>query len=171
MGTRHLIAAFKDGEYKVAQYGQWDGYPSGQGVNCLKYLKKYNKDKLLKALSLSSFISKDDKTIGQGYLPEFNRDTSVGILSLIEESNGLKLYNDMNFAKDSLFCEWAYVIDFDSDTFEVYKGFNTEKLTEGDRFYDEKFNIDEYKPVKLLSSYDLNDLPNERAFIEENEEV
>ena len=28
MGTRNLTCVFKDGEYKVAQYGQWDGYPS-----------------------------------------------------------------------------------------------------------------------------------------------
>ena len=26
MGTRNLTAVFMDGEYKVAQYGQWDGY-------------------------------------------------------------------------------------------------------------------------------------------------
>lgn len=27
MGTRHLTAVVIDGDYKVAQYGQWDGYP------------------------------------------------------------------------------------------------------------------------------------------------
>jgi len=32
MGTRHLSMAYnKGGEVKVAQYGQWDGYPEGQG--------------------------------------------------------------------------------------------------------------------------------------------
>ena len=30
MGTRHLIAVQLDGEYKIAQYGQWDGYPEGK---------------------------------------------------------------------------------------------------------------------------------------------
>jgi hypothetical protein len=33
MGTRNLIAVFFDGEYRVAQYSQWDGYPEGQGGN------------------------------------------------------------------------------------------------------------------------------------------
>ena len=39
MGTRNLTAVFMDGEYKVAQYGQWDGYPEGQGITCLVFLR------------------------------------------------------------------------------------------------------------------------------------
>ena len=35
MGTRHLVAVIHKDEYKVAQYGQWDGYPSGQGDTVL----------------------------------------------------------------------------------------------------------------------------------------
>lgn len=40
MGTRHLIAAVIDGEYKIAQYGQWDGDPEGQGLTVLDFLLK-----------------------------------------------------------------------------------------------------------------------------------
>ncbi|MBD0542281.1 hypothetical protein HPJ54_05685, partial [Acinetobacter baumannii] len=39
MGTRHLICVQHNNEYKVAKYGQWDGYPSGQGVGILEFLK------------------------------------------------------------------------------------------------------------------------------------
>lgn len=35
MGTRNLTAVYLDGQYKVAQYGQWDGYPEGQGITAL----------------------------------------------------------------------------------------------------------------------------------------
>ena len=40
MGTRHTTAVKQNGEYKVAQYGQWDGYPEGAGVSILSFLKK-----------------------------------------------------------------------------------------------------------------------------------
>ena len=41
MGTRNLTCVIKDGKYRVAQYGQWDGYPEGQGMNILNFLKKW----------------------------------------------------------------------------------------------------------------------------------
>ena len=30
MGTRHLTAVVLNGDFKVAQYGQWDGFTNGQ---------------------------------------------------------------------------------------------------------------------------------------------
>ena len=50
MGTRHLQTVInKAGEKKLNQYGQWDGYPSGQGKSILNFLKeadleKYNEE-------------------------------------------------------------------------------------------------------------------------------
>ena len=38
MGTRHMIGVVKDGIPRIAQYGQWDGYPSGQGVTANYYI-------------------------------------------------------------------------------------------------------------------------------------
>ena len=38
MGTRNLVCVVKGGEYKVAQYGQWDGYPTGQGETIVEFL-------------------------------------------------------------------------------------------------------------------------------------
>ncbi len=39
MGTRNLTIVQSDGKYKVAQYCQWDGYPSGQGITILNALR------------------------------------------------------------------------------------------------------------------------------------
>ena len=38
MGTRSLICVVKDKQYKLAQYNQWDGYPSGVGTEILDFL-------------------------------------------------------------------------------------------------------------------------------------
>ena len=94
---------------------------------------------------------------------------------------GPYLEDNINFAADSLCCEWAYVIDLDKRTFEVYEGFNQEPLTEDDRFFflEEKSNKehrgeDQYHPVKLVKSWSLDELPTEEEFLnafkEEEEE-
>ena len=31
VGTRHITAVVSEGQFVVAQYGQWDGYPTGAG--------------------------------------------------------------------------------------------------------------------------------------------
>jgi hypothetical protein len=44
MGTRNLTMVISKGEYKIAQYGQWDGYPSGQGSVVLNFLMNLDVD-------------------------------------------------------------------------------------------------------------------------------
>lgn len=200
MGTRHLICIFKNGQYKVAQYGQWDGYPSGQGVDILSFLKnKYNKDKFSNALEKVRFgtneeieeqwiacgankgqewVSSEISDIHRKKYPENSRDTGSEILNIIQNDTKkeLVLYNHLEFAKDSLFCEYAYVIDLDKNTFEIYVGFNKEPLSERERFFfgGEKLKVEykenyEYYPVKLLRSYDLDNLPSQNDFLKELE--
>lgn len=151
MGTRNLTIVHSNGEYKVAQYGQWDGYPEGLGVQLLKYLKGININELRNAVNDCTYLSKEDfdeinKNIDearkdnprfswQKFYPELSRDTGGDILELIMFKNKTKLQNSLNFAADSLFCEWAYVIDLDKNTYEVYEGFNKEPLDESERFY------------------------------------
>ena len=124
MGTRNLIAVYSDGNYKVAQYGQWDGHPSGQGVDILRILKSLNmkqlKEKVNKCIWVTDEkyreywkefgVSIDDKfvscNIGDKFnkkYPQFDRATESKILNLIAQSeNGLELQNSIDFVNDSL---------------------------------------------------------------------
>lgn len=177
MGTRNLTCVYKNGDYKVAQYGQWDGYPEGQGVTILEFLHKVNMDEFKNAIDECRWITQEEideinKNIKNGemdnwakYYPELNRDTGGEILSLILFKNKTVLQNSLEFANDSLFCEWAYVIDLDQNTFEVHSGFNKERLSETERFYNLENNEKEYKPVSLVKSFDLDDLPTKEDFI------
>lgn len=149
MGTRHLTCVVKGGDYKVAQYGQWDGYPSGQGIDILNFLRdELDREKFLANLA-QTFTPTDeqikawwlevgydieksdgfvDYAISKQYSakhPSLSRDTGAGILALIQNASDpvpVNVYKE--FAADSLFCEYAYVVDFDKGTFEVFKGFN-----------------------------------------------
>lgn len=50
MGTRHIIAVVADDEYKIAQYGQWDGYPSGAVTNASRVIKKMSTEDVLRGV-------------------------------------------------------------------------------------------------------------------------
>lgn len=182
MGTRNLTIIHKNGEYKVAQYGQWDGYPEGLGLSLLNFLKSVNIDSFRNAIDNVSFYTKEelediDKYIEetrkdipnynwQKCFPHLSRDCGGDILNYIVFKGVNKVKNNINFAADSLFCEWAYVIDLDTNKFEVYQGFNEEKLNENERFfYLEDKSEGNYHPVKFIKAYDIDDLPNEQAFI------
>lgn len=188
MGTRHLTCVVKDGEFKVAQYGQWDGYYSGQGLTILQFLReKLNRDEFLTKLAktfqpddgqlenMNATLKAAGKSVSELY-PSLSRDTGGDILELIQDANEpIPLQLEVEFAADSLFCEYAYVIDFDKNTFEVFEGFNTKPLAEGERFRNIKNKADtshrdtEYHPVKLVKEYKLDDLPTEEAFLAELE--
>lgn len=51
MGTRNLSILKKDGEYKVRQYGQWDGYLEGQGMTILEFCRKEGNLKALREIA------------------------------------------------------------------------------------------------------------------------
>ena len=187
MGTRNLTMVIHEGQTKVAQYGQWDGYPSGQGTTALEFLSNpSNINKLILRLKDVRFATTDEieanyKSIGVtgGWLsqdqsaqfnklmPFLSRDHGADILNRIVESQGEVLLNDSSsFAADSLMCEWAYVIDLDGRCLEVYSGFNTNPLTEGERFASlEKDG--KYYPIKMIKKYQFDDLPDQEKFCEE----
>ena len=60
MGTRNLTIAVMDGKTRVAQYGQWDGYPEGQGTTILEFLKSADLDLFKKKLETTAFVD-DEK--------------------------------------------------------------------------------------------------------------
>jgi hypothetical protein len=61
-------------------------------------------------------------------------------------------------------------VDFDTNKFEIFEGYNQEPLKGDERFYSDKPNKDGYYPVKLVKSYVLTNLPTEEEFLKDFEE-
>ena len=178
MGTRNLTIVKKDGVVKIAQFCGWDGYPSGLGQSLVETINKIGvsvvKDIVDRAKPLEqseiSFMNTFNKVMPDGRIewqvkwPWTSRDCNGAnaLNYLYETEEILSLCFSEDFAADSLFCEWCYVIDFDTNTFEVYQGFNKSPLNESDRFYYlQDKSRDGYYPVKILVSYPLDDMPSD----------
>jgi hypothetical protein len=202
MGTRNLTMVISKGEYKIAQYGQWDGYPSGQGSVVLNFLMNLDVDlnKFRDTLDRCRFIENSERKqkeiqnfldkIGssdgwmngeqskkyQKKYPYLTRDNGADILNMVYAAEGdelIWLNNSVDFAADSLFCEWAYLIDLDKNVLEVYQGFNTNPLDKDQRFSNMSKDREdsEYYPIRMIKSYDLGNLPTLAEFVEELEKV
>jgi len=203
MGTRNSVHVIVGKETKIAKYCQWDGYPSGRGVETLTVLRK-----LLKPTKTKSFEDRleEMKKKVKGVVALTNeqvqnrwkqcgaddsgwtamevsdkfkktnahlsRDMGGGeVLDLVVKGKINETHLDPEFVADSLFCEWAYVIDLDKKVFEVYAGFNEKPLKPKDRFFHLQKEGEKYFPVKHVKKYKLDELPTSKNFVKEIEEL
>lgn len=149
MGTRGLTIVKYQGQIMVAQYGQWDHYPTGQGKTIQKFLKNNykgeNKKIFKKHLLESNFVtmheaesdinsvvfdrnqtSEEESDSFNFVFPQYSRDTGAEILELI--LNGpVPLQNSLDFKNDTLFCDYHYTLDLDTEMISIgghakYKG-------------------------------------------------
>lgn len=146
MGTRHLTIIFYKGKYVVVQYGQWDGYPEGQGKTVVEFiLVDGNLARLIRGLKflrsptdaekieISQAINHLDRIKDPDQQLRFAMQTSrtgAKILQYISDSDVntpvLKSKYDpmdqLDFIFDYICCEWAYLLDLDENKLEVYSG-------------------------------------------------
>ena len=140
MGTRNLTKVIKDDKVVVAQYGQWDGYPSGQGLTGFFAVTKDDVMASLEAnLNLIYYPTQDElgamskpfedghaegwmtyesgKAYGEKY-PSLTRDTCTEILYVIANATEpVPIYLDLEFEDDDLFCEGVYEVNLDNKTY------------------------------------------------------
>ncbi len=137
MGTRNLTIVKYQKKTKVAQYGQWDGYPTGQGQTIAAFLrtadlKKFKKQ--VKALEeytpsqikaaykkagadpKSQWITSEvSSRVNQAH-PALCREYGADILNLIYNGEVTKVVLNEDFKNDSISCEYWYEIDLDKET-------------------------------------------------------
>jgi hypothetical protein len=186
MGTRNLTKVIKDGKIVVAQYGQWDGYPSGQGLTGLFSVMSEDIIAGLEAnLNLIYYPSEDEllemwkpftgrahaegwvtleegKAFGAKY-PSLTRDTGTEILQVISKATEpVPLKLEIEFEEDDLFCEGVYEVNLDNKTyrsvFDQYEIVITfdEARELGVEGYLAKFGYDEENINRVINSLSVN---------------
>lgn len=183
MGTRGAWGfRFKDKDKLT--YNHWDSYPDGLGVDVITAIKDHNDERL--AGTAMRLIVIDGETPPTE--KEQHRYASVADLNVSDQSltdwycllrhgqgdvdayvNGAynHMYSGNDFVYDSLWCEWAYIINMDTRQLEVYKGFNTDGNAPG-RYAavlsDKPFERDhEYHGVALLIELPLDTIRQEES--------
>lgn len=171
MPTRYLTVVVKDGNTAIAQYGHFDGYPSGKGKEILETLrcdtaqyiaKQLHRCVLLSDAEYRSYFKNhmlDEDALAEAH-PNFWWEDGAALLKVLLETDlQLTIYSDYSFGYDSIQCEWAYVVDYDKQVFEIYKGWNQHPLAPNDRFYYNGYQRDGFYPVRMVAEYSLNALP------------
>ena len=187
MGTRGLTKVIKNGETVVAQYGQWDHYPAGQGatvfyrvsnpdtmqalednLNLIFYPSDEEREAMAKPFedgSIPGMMTFDSgKAFAEKY-PSLTRDTGAEIIDVIAEATEpVPLYLDEEFEDDKLFCEGVYTINLDNKTFSS-KWDKTVTLTFDEvrsmtiRDYLAKFDYDEEYLDNVVDSINKHNQP------------
>lgn len=180
MGTRGFISFVADGQVKSG-YVHSDAYPDYLGANVLDWLRSADIVTATQAAKDLRVVAPDSEPTGEDVerLARFHNPNVGGRSSrptwyqLLRETQGMPglildagvIEDASSFPADSLFAEWGYVADFDTQVFEVYRGFQHEAHTDG-RFASDTPDGNGYYPVRLVASWPFSALPDGGAFIE-----
>ncbi len=162
MWTRNMIAVKQAWVFKVANYGQWDWYPMGQGEWVRAFLAEVDINIFKEKISACRAITNEEIEAipeipdwPQKY-PWLSRDAGSNILKYImEDKSVLKMANDC--LVPNMLIEWSYLINLDAMTFSVYEWtiLTSEK-------YVRKPN--DNKPAVPLHVYSLDNIPTEEQW-------
>ena len=142
MSTRGIYGFRISGQDK-ATYSHSDSYPTWLGNSIMQFIHD-TPEKELREIAARIELIKEDNEPTPEQINELKQyaDLSVSTGSLKEwyclmrrtqgdltsYKNGLRLMIDSQmFLRDSLYCEWGYIINIDNETLEIYRGFNTRK--------------------------------------------
>ena len=179
MGTRGIIGFYHRGRTYGA-FNAMDSDPEYLGIEVINYLRRTNICELREKMSTIIVVDPDKKPTPKAI--DICRSAYTGTKTPISWNELLRsvqsfdvfdlpyMINNKSFLYNSLFCEWAYIINLDAKTLEIYKGLN-KKIGKG-RYADipeenkkpVTFNNgrvlpwDGYYGVRLIKTYSLKSI-------------
>ena len=179
MGTRGSYG-FRVNQTDKLFYNHSDSYPDGLGENVVQYAKSIAGDLPAIRDAAASLVLVDrnspvDPDILARALDLNLVDLSVSRQSLSDWYCVLRgaqgdlakvlkvgaMLDDSGFVADSLFCEYAYIINLDTEELEFYEGLNKNPDAEGR--YAHLTLTDEFYGVALKGTCPLADIPEDWA--------
>lgn len=167
MGTRGCYGFRKNGIDKIT-YNHYDSYPDCLGRTMVEFCKNTSIEEMNEIFDRLVLVDENDKPTPEQitacspyYSGCVGRQSPDDWYCLLREAqgepnaykNGLRYMIDSHeFIKDSLFCEYAYIINLDVNKLEFWRGFQS-KLHKGCRYGTEKHSG--YYPCKMVASYSL----------------
>lgn len=171
MGTRGCYGFRKNGIDKFT-YNHFDSYPDGLGRDILSFCKHTSLAEMNEIYDRIILVNENDEPTSE-QIAEcsywFNGDVSnrtpedwycllrnaQGDLNAYK--TGLKyMIDNHDFIQDSLFCEYAYIINLDTKKLEFWKGFQ-HKPDQNNRYGTNPRHeySDNYYPCKMIATYSL----------------
>ena len=182
MGTRGAIGWKIDGKF-YSIYKQFDCYPSGLGRDVCTFLSEvkdfgYLKRRLMECDKEVVGMNTTDSEFHLTGKRKWDRNEGLGYLkALYNDSIDHIFITDHNFLRDSLYCEYAYVIDFDRMLLLFFKG---NSVTENDRkespfpseWWDNPlvYGKNKWYPVKYIDYYGIKGVTFQDFIISSKEE-
>lgn len=182
MGTRGAYGFRIDGQDKLT-YNHFASYPDGLGEVIVQFCNTLNEEMLktlkkkVKALKLVSEDGKATKAQVKKYEKFADTGVSTGnvqewyvlmrnlqfgeILPHILVGEVQHMIDSNEFILDSLFCEYAYILDLDNDVLEMYKGF--QETPDPNNRYGQKgrssYSGTCYYPCKKICEFPILQIP------------
>lgn len=180
MGTRGFLGFVADGVEKIA-YNHSDSYPEHLGQHVLDWLRTADLELARRAATELRVVNEDAAGPNDEEIAALSRFADRGVGERTERPTWYQLLRRVQgrpdailaagfledastFPLDSVFAEWGYVVDFDTEMFEVYRGFQKEPHDKG-RFADRPSLDRDYWPCALVASWPLKELPSDEDFV------
>lgn len=185
MSTNGAIGVIVDGKLKVS-YNHSDSYPDYLGEQIVDFCNHISKENgwvkfkdLCKNVKLVKETSQPTEEDIQKYSRYFNgnlsRETPKDWYCLLREVQGVQYLKEIydenldvildgkRFLKDSLFCEYAYILNLDTQEILFFDGGNTyfQKDNPLNEYFDEPYQeYETYQLIKCVGKFPFNDIPS-----------
>ena len=188
MGTRGCYG-FRINKHDKVTYNPFDSYPKELGYKLMCFVAQTQ-------VSAMERIARRIKLVDRNSIPprdlivKYKKYADLSVSEqkyedwycLLRKTQGdLGVYrddlehmiDDSEFLDDSLFCEWAYIINLDTSQLEAYRGFNKNPSANGRYAHESVENSKGYFGVELIKEIELTkiDEDNITNYIRELESI